>query len=248
MRLEKMTEKMHGCDLSHWNKDIDWDNLSRDYEFVMLKIGGEEGKPGVFQVDTKFDEYYNECIKHDMYVGGYFFMSHNPKVINGNPTHIVYALDEFLKEGDYRFDMPIAIDVEKQGWDPKYIDKLSITAYVYSWCRTMEELGYYVTIYGSDTSTFKEMVHMKSLAEFDKWVARYGKTPEFVAAYGMWQYDNDTIDKNYCYIDYPSIIKSKGLNGWKKKEIAIKEQNLDELIYILQNVTNKLIEIKEKKL
>ena len=68
------------------------------------------------------------------------------------------------------------------------------------------------------------------LALFDIWYARYPlSTDEFVwnvekygQHLGMWQYtesgviegiENNLFDMNYCYRDYPSIIKKQGLNG-----------------------------------
>ena len=46
------------------------------------------------------------------------------------------------------------------------------------------------------------------------------------ADFGMWQYCSDgnvsgisgDVDRDECYVDYPSIIKSNGLNGFKKTD------------------------------
>ena len=62
------------------------------------------------------------------------------------------------------------------------------------------------------------MVNIDRLKDYDKWVARYGSNPQFVKEYGMWQYsDDNNLDKDIAYKDYPSIMKSKGLNGFAKE-------------------------------
>ena len=62
------------------------------------------------------------------------------------------------------------------------------------------------------------MLEIDRLKDYDKWVARYGSNPQFVKEYGMWQYsDDNNLDKDIAYKDYPSIMKSKGLNGFAKE-------------------------------
>ena len=84
----------------------------------------------------------------------------------------------------------------------------------------MESLNYYVGIYGSDISTFHDLLDIDKLSAYDKWVARYGKEPQYVKHYGMWQASSKGLvsgvsgycDVDYAYIDYPAVIKKKGLN------------------------------------
>ena len=88
----------------------------------------------------------------------------------------------------------------------------------------MEKLGYYVGIYASDISGFKDMMNINELTDYDKWVARYGAKPSYVTSYGMWQTTssgrvngyNGNLDLNEAYKDYPNIIKENGLNGYSK--------------------------------
>ena len=58
------------------------------------------------------------------------------------------------------------------------------------------------------------------------WVANYGvNKPSYAGSYGMWQYSctgrvngiTGDVDLDYGYIDYPSKIKAKGLNGYGGK-------------------------------
>lgn len=207
---------MTGLDISHWNntKIKDWCHIVDEHKFVMLKYGGEEGAKGKLNKDPHFIDNYHRAKAHGLHVGCYFFMSTYYSVFKESPFGIV---DQFLNAIDnYDFDMPIALDVE--GQSKQY--KTELTEYVREWCTLVEKEGYYVTIYGSDISTFKDTLELDKLAAFDKWVARYGKEPEYVKQYGMWQQSSSYIctgvegryDLDIAYYDYPKIIKQKGLN------------------------------------
>lgn len=207
---------MSGLDISHWNgtKITEWKHIAYEHDFVMLKFGGEEGRKGILTRDKTFVENYYRAKEAGMHVGCYFFMSTKEEVIKDSP---VYICEEFLNAIDnYDFDMPIVLDVEGQ---PKNLRKDN-TKYVYDWCDIMEEHNYYVSIYGSDISTFKDILNISDLERFDKWVARYGKEPEYVKQYGMWQKSSShtcfgitgKYDLDVAYINYPSVIRSKGLN------------------------------------
>jgi len=58
------------------------------------------------------------------------------------------------------------------------------------------------------------------------WIAEYGSKCNYGGAYGIWQYSstgrvsgvNGNVDCDYCYVDYPSAIKSGGFNGYAKAE------------------------------
>ena len=86
----------------------------------------------------------------------------------------------------------------------------------------MEAMGYYVGIYASDISGFKDRLNINQLNAFDKWVARYGSEPKYVKNYGIWQYSSSgvvdgikgRVDVNYSKVDYPGIIKTHHLNGF----------------------------------
>lgn len=98
--------------------------------------------------------------------------------------------------------------------------------------KRVESSGYYVGLY-TMKSWLDNSFDMERLKEFDLWVARWSsrghgyKGPGLV---GMWQYTNrghfkgigttseGGNDANVAYIDYPTIIKKKGLNNYRKKK------------------------------
>lgn len=232
---------MYGVDVSHWNGELDFKSLKNNgFDFVMLKLGGEEGTPGVFKVDSRFIKNYQKAKEAGMHVGAYFYMSDRGDVITRTARSIVCTIDDYIHKYDLKFDMPIAIDVEGK----KKATKQQITDYVSEWCNLMEAFGYYVTIYGSDISTFKELLDIDRLTAFDKWVARYGKKPEYVTSYGMWQYDSTEIDKNKCYIDYPGIIRRRGLNFLVEE--SEQDASLRNLVKTIREALENLIKEIDK--
>jgi len=105
----------------------------------------------------------------------------------------------FIKILDGReFDMPVAVDVENQS----RAKKAEITAATKAFCDTMEQAGYYCSIYASDVSGFKETMDVSKLTAYDKWVAKYSThEPSYVKQYGMWQFGGSVN-----YLRSPHII------------------------------------------
>ena len=88
-------------------------------------------------------------------------------------------------------------------------------------CETLEKEGYYVSIYGSDISTFKERLETERLEKYDKWVAKYSKSkPTFIKSWGIWQQSSSgsvpgitgPVDMDVSVKDYQSIMLKHNLN------------------------------------
>ena len=76
------------------------------------------------------------------------------------------------------------------------------------------------------------------------WVAQWSGKLNYSGTYGIWQHSDagkvagitGNVDLNYGYIDYPTQIKAKGLNGFgkqpetPKKEITV-EMTVDGVNY-----------------
>lgn len=208
------TVKMRGIDLSHWNVVKSWDKVARGNDFVMLKLGGEESGICSFREDTKFRKYYAEAKKQGMHVGCYFFMGKLNRICRDPKESVEWVLSHLQ---GLELDMPIALDFENQSASLKEQN----TEYVKRWCSLMEEGGYYVTIYASEISGFKDCLISEELTAYDKWVARYRKREPDMEC-GMWQYTSTgtvngvlglcNVDCNVSFKYYPKIIRSNGLN------------------------------------
>lgn len=216
-------DKIYGIDISKFQAGL---NLSQAKNggvgFAILRAGYTGYGDGISKAkDPNFESFYSTAKSIGLPVGCYYFTiatSYQKGVDEAN-----WLYNNCLK--GKQFEYPIYIDVEDDTGGKRYLrnaGKDATTQGIKGFCETLEKLGYYVGIYGSDISTFQDMVNLNQLTMYDKWVARYGSNPSYVKSYGMWQYSssgrvngyNGNVDVNYAYKDYPTIMKTKGLNGY----------------------------------
>lgn len=207
---------MKGIDVSIWQGIIDWTKVRNDgTQFAILKAGGSDAG---FYKDSTFEGNYLGCKAAGIHVGAYYFVGRNCTSKSDGEADAHRFLD--MLKGK-QFDMPVYLDFEA----PNAGDVNGNTQAAIGFCNVMEKAGYYVGIYASDISGFKEKLHASALRQFTWWVARYGDKPVYaVNSLGMWQYSSNgtvngikgRVDMDECYVDFPTAIKSKGLNGYGK--------------------------------
>lgn len=210
-----MQIKLTGCDVSHWQGNINFKELAKHVDFVILKAGGTD-TTDFYYVDKKFETNYKAAKEAGLKVGCYFFAGEYASGLDNGRREAIYFYNIIKKKS---FDMPVYLDYEIG--NKEY--KTSNTVYAVAFCETLERLGYFVGIYGSDISTFKEQLDYEKVRRFSLWVARYKKKPEYVKNYHMWQYTScgklpgikGKVDLDYAYIDLASLIKKKHLNNCK---------------------------------
>ena len=215
---------MKGIDVSHWQGAIDWGKVrNAGIQFAIIKAGGSDAG---FYKDSRFEVNYAGCKTSGIHVGAYYFVGKNCTSKENGEADARRFLS--LIKGK-QFDMPVYLDFE----GPNAADVNGNTQAAIGFCKVLEDAGYFTGIYGSDISGFKERLHASALKQFTWWVARYGNKPVFAtASMGMWQYSsigringiNGNVDMDECYIDFPSVIKSKGFNGYRKENYAVLEE------------------------
>lgn len=191
-----------GIDISHWNRVTDFCKVKDSgIDFAIIKAGGSD--KGFYQ-DSQFNNYYRLAKLAGLKVGAYYFVG--PKfygTLSGREDakrfcHIIQGKE---------FDLPVFLDLETTN---KAYRELATDAAL-AFCDYMKQEGYNVGIYGSDISTFKDMVQINRLDWVDKWVARYNKTgPQFVKDVCIWQKSSTgavpgitgAVDLDECYVDY----------------------------------------------
>lgn len=208
-----------GLDISSYQKGINFDSIknSKNGEFLILRAGFTGYGTGVsYNKDSCFEGFYNSAKSRNIPVGAYWYSCAN--TYDKGVAEANYMYNNCLK--GKQFEYPIYMDVEDTHWQVG--NKTGVTQAVRGFCKTLEDKGYYVGIYGSDISGFKDKMNLNDLTAYDKWVARYGSTPKYVTSYGMWQSSSTgrisgysgNLDTDTAYIDYPAIIKERGLNGF----------------------------------
>ena len=206
----KEAKVMKGIDVSHWQGNIDFSKVKTD--FAIIKAGGSDAG---FYKDRKFEQNYAGFKSRKIPVGAYYFVG---KKCKSRADGVADAKRFITMLKGKQFEMPVYIDFEA----PDATFKEANTDACIGFCETMESAGYFVGIYASDISGFKERLNLTRLKPYSLWVARYGSAPKYVTNYGIHQ-DSSTgrvagiagnVDTDICYVDYPSVIKKKHFNGF----------------------------------
>lgn len=207
--------KIQGIDISHWNGDIEFNKVKASgVEFVIIKAGGSDKG---FYTDRMFITNYNKAKAAGLFVGAYYFAGKNFRGIEAG----VKDAERFIKILDgLKFEYPVFLDIEAQ--ENRY--KEEITDAAVAFCEEMEKAGYFVGIYASDISGFKDKLNHDRIKDYAHWVARYGKEPEVCKNFGIWQYSSKgsvsgiigSVDLDISTVDYAKTITEKGFNGYEK--------------------------------
>ena len=208
--------KARGIDVSFWQEEIDWAAVKEaGVDFAIIRAG--YGRL-ISQKDTRFDENVLGAKEAGIDVGVYWYSYADTPEAAVLEAEVCY---EVIK--DYQFEYPIYFDIE----DPLIADlpPEQLSAITDAFCSTLQDKGYYVGV-TSYTSflTYKLLPYI--FEKYDTWVAHYGVTvPTYKGKYGMWQYSSNgqidgiktRVDLNYCYREYPSVMKAYELNGFGRK-------------------------------
>ena len=207
----------NGIDVSVYQGDIDWGSVKNSgIAFAIIKAGGSDSG---FYKDSKFEKNYTNAKAVGMPVGAYYFVG-SGCTSKADGIADAKRFLEIIK--GKTFEYPVYIDLESTSPSAK----AGATEACIGFCETLENAGYYCGIYASDVSGFNDRLDLSGLSKFDKWVANYIGKPSCVASYGIWQKSSTgkidgikaDVDLDEAYMDYPTIIKNAGLNGFKKPE------------------------------
>ena len=211
-------DKILGIDVSHWQGKIDFERVKKSgIKFVILKAGGSDNG---FYEDKTFRSNYEAAKKAGIDVGAYYFVGKN---FYGSEAGIADAKRFCKIIGGCQLEYPVFLDVETT----QPARKEEATEAAIAFCQELEKNGYFVGIYSSDISGFREKLNHKRLLSYAHWVADYTDPVKECKEHQMRQYtssgyvsgiENNPTDLDYSLIDYPELIKSKGLNNFKKRK------------------------------
>ena len=208
-----MIEKQ-GIDISRWNGLIDFKAVKASgISFVIIRAGGSNGG---FYKDPMFETNYAGAKAAGLYVGAYYDTGKNFISYSEGFRCAEHFLT--LLKGK-SFEYPVYADIETVATVHKY----GATDAAISFCRMLEQNGAFAGIYASDISGFHDRLELDRLQDkFTLWVARYGKRPNYVRVYDIWQKSstgyvegiNGPVDIDMCTKNFPTIIKKKKLNDF----------------------------------
>lgn len=215
--------KKFGIDISEWQDGFNFDKaLSEGVEFVILRGGDRLHK------DRCFEGFYKTCKSKGIPVGVYHYTrSTTPEAAREEAQFLI----KNVLAGKC-FEYPIYMDVEAA--TQKKVGKKQLTDAVVAYCEELKKAGYLAGIYTS-LSFLKNYLDDSRLDPYEKWIAQWYRYCEYGDNLGMWQFGGETnlirsnkvagvvCDQDYCYFDYPEIIKQRKLNGYKAAEPEKKE-------------------------
>ena len=204
-------------DVSRYQGTIDWAQVAAaGYKGAMLKTVSTNRKlskraDGLY-IDPTFETNYHNAKAAGLDVGVYYY---------------TYATSEAMADAELslvreavrgkELTMPLAVDVEENKLKPmSTLDLTNLTAYA---LEQVEKMGFYAQLY-TYTGYKYELDMARLSSRWDVWLADYtGKTPKVSFKYTAHQHTSKgsvpgisgNVDLNVTTLNYPKIIRKKGL-------------------------------------
>ena len=214
-----------GVDISAAQGNVNMDKIkAAGYDFVMIHCGFGNDDPD--QDDSQFEANVKKAEAAGLLWGAYLYSyALNTDEAKSEAQHVIRLLR------GKKPTMPIALDMEDaDGY--KRRNGFPTNKMLVDICKTflseIKKAGYYPMLYAS-LSWLDNQLNDKSLLDsYDIWCAQWNTHCQYDhGRLGMWQYGGETnflesnsipgvgtIDKDMCYMDYPTIIKNSGYNNW----------------------------------
>ena len=204
-------------DVSRYQGTIDWAQVAAaGYKGAMLKTVSTNRKlskraDGLY-IDPTFETNYRNAKAAGLDVGIYYY---------------TYATSEAMADAELalvrqavygkEFSLPVCVDVEENKLKQlSTLDLTNLTAYA---LEQVEKMGFYAQLY-TYTGYKYELDMARLSSRWDVWLADYtGKAPKVDFKYNAHQHTSKgsvpgisgNVDLNVTTLNYPKIIKTKGL-------------------------------------
>lgn len=210
-----------GIDVSEYQGNVNWSHVKTDgVKFAIIRTGIGT------RIDNQFANNYAGCKSNGIPVGAYWY---SKATTVEDAKHEAQAFLSALK--GKTFEYPVYMDLEEKAQFS--LGKEKCSELVIAFLTVLEQAGYFAGLYCSASyliSHITESVRNR----YAIWCADYRGKCGYTDDYGIWQhsvaghpkydvfgkgsiYGIDTqCDLDYAYKDYPTIIKSAGLNGFSK--------------------------------
>lgn len=210
----------YGIDVSEHQGSVNWSKVSADFCIIRAGYGKD-----ISQKDKCFENNYKGCKEKNIPCGTYWYS-------------YAVSVDEARKEAEVcleairekQFEYPVFFDIEEER--QRSLGKSACSEIAETFLKAVENAGYFVGIYSSK-DFLEEYISEDIRKRYTVWVAQYGTNKtDYSGSFGIWQKSgtgnvagiNGNVDLDECYTDYPSVIKSNGLNGFTKNEGVEKEE------------------------
>ncbi len=232
----------YGIDISGWQKNIDYETLSQNIGFAIVRIGyGVQYLPNK-QKDSELENHYYGLIDK-VPVGGYYY-----QYANEEGEGIKEAQNCLLYIENKQFNLPIYYDIEDKS--VLGLDKDILTNIALEFCETIEANGYKAGIYASK-SVLEDKLDTDRISKYSIWCASYGKNDsskyewaKYNGKHEIWQYTsrgeingiNGYVDMNIMYEDdLPSNANNSPSQGASEPTIYSGDDSIRTIQQWLQN-------------
>lgn len=236
---------MQGIDISTHNGTVNFEKVKKaGIDFVMIRAGY-----GKNNIDKQFKRNISECNRLGIPCGVYWFSY--ALSVEMAKSEAKYCLDAVKP---YKLEFPIAYDLEYDSVNYANKHNLTITkaiasSFVKAFCGEIEKAGYYALNYGNQ-DYLKRYFDDEINKKYGRWLAAWNKKDNPPYECQIWQFSNagnvdgisGRVDLDKSFIDFPKIIKERGLNGFKKdvgKDVGKETWYTDALKWGIENgITN----------
>lgn len=207
-------------DVSRWQGKIKMEGWAQvkaaGYKGVMLRAVGSRN--GVPYIDPTFEDNYANAKAAGLDMGVYYYTNATSEQLADRELAV---LRKALVGKE--MTMPVAVDLESPSLAGMPYGNLSNLAAYH--LEQIEKMGFYAQLY---TYTSYATVHLdmaRLAGRWDVWLADYtGKAPKVSFKYNTHQHTskgrvpgiNGPVDLNVTTINYPKIIKTKGLTRFRE--------------------------------
>lgn len=208
--------KAGGIDASVYQGKPNWKQLKTEgVEFAIIRGGYGDAISYPGQIDDSYEYNYKGCKDAGIPVGMYWYS---------------YATTEDMARQEAKacikackgkqFELPILYDVEEL----RIFNTGKTNEIIKAWADVMEAEGFFVGVY-IYRAALQSYLTERTRTRYVMAVAEYGPQLNYDGPIGFWQngstfrysgigYGGINTDHDFMYEDYPSIIKSRGKNGF----------------------------------
>lgn len=239
-RIDALT---HGIDVSQYQGIIDWEVAKDHIDFVIIRCG--YGQDLTVQDDRLFKRNADECTRLGIPFGVYLYSyARTPEDARGEAQHVMRLVK------DYKMEYPVYYDLEDENTTGKQSNQ-EIADIAKAFADELEANDYFVGMYAS-LYWWKTKLTNEIFDRYTRWVANYAAELNFDKDYDMWQYSStgwvegvpSVVDMNYCYADFPMIIREAGKNNFGQTTPALRYKIGDTVrfnyVFLTSESTNPL--------
>ena len=184
-------ESVTGIDVSHWQKDIDWEQVKASgVDFAMIRLGYRGYELGGINLDSYAIANLDGAIAAGLDVGVYFFSQALTPVESEEEAYFV--LEQLEPYREY-ITMPVVFDWEhvsnSNARTANMRDPDILTDCTLAFLQTVEAAGYRTMVYFNRTQSWKYL-NLEELKDYEFWLAAYTQRMDFPYKIQMWQYTN----------------------------------------------------------